>query len=108
VKVNRSGQHVITTFTLSATDDNDQAAVVNDDIVEVAIKPLGVQPTEDDWVVCHWSTVNPSKVQVVFNPTTGTGFAISTWEPGTYWWKVRPHDTPETPVLDGPNYFEIA
>ena len=73
------------------------------DVVEVAFKPPGVDPTGPDWHAASWETAGTSYyARLLVGPVGGTVLPV-----GTYRMWIRITDAPEVPVLEAPGTVRI-
>lgn len=74
------------------------------DLVEIAFKLPGVDPTGPDWHVGSWETVGTSTfyARLLVGPAGGLVLA-----PATYSMWIRVTDSPEVPVLLAPGFVRV-
>lgn len=74
------------------------------DLVEIAFKAPGVDPSGPDWHTGSWETagVNEYYARLLVGPIGGLVLAVGTWR---MW--VRITDAPEVPVLEVPGTVRI-
>lgn len=73
------------------------------DLVEVAFKAPGVDPTGPDWHAATWETAGTSYyARLLVGPVGGLVLAV-----GTYRMWIRITDSPEVPVLEAPGTVRI-
>ena len=75
------------------------------DLVEIAFKPPGVDPTGPDWHAASWETAGATTfyARLLVGPVGGLVLAV-----GTYRMWVRVTDSPEVPVLQTPGFVRIS
>lgn len=74
------------------------------DVVEVAFKLPGVDPSGPDWHAASWETAGTAYyARLLVGPTGGLALAV-----GTYRMWVRITDAPEIPVLEVPGTVRIS
>lgn len=73
------------------------------DVVEIAFKLPGVDPTAPDWHAASWETAGTSYyARLLVGPAGGLVLTV-----GTYKMWIRITDSPEVPVLEAPGTVRI-